>query len=404
MSMEIKTMEDGARALVELVRPVGTEEIPLTAAWGRVCAQDVRANHPVPPFRRSAFDGFALCTADTAKASPEHPVTLRITEKLGAGDSPKKTVTCGWAARIMTGAVVPEGADGVVMHEKTVFTEESVTLTEPVAPGNIVGAGEDSAVGKLLAQKGQRLSPSSIAQIVGQGRTTVTVYKKPRAALISTGSELLPVGSDPVYGKIYNTNPYLLGGYLEKYGIQPEYLGIVPDDLEQLRAAVGQAMEEYDIVLTTGGVSAGDYDHMPQAAREIGGQILFHKLKFKPGGAMLAACRRGKLLLALSGNPGAAATGLLCVGLPCLKRMCGLTQTELLCTTALLGADFPKASARERIVKGKAEFHEGMLYFIPSGNQYNGSVSSMEECDLLAVIPAGSGPLPKGSRLKVHLL
>ena len=162
MSMEIKTMEDGARALVELVRPVGTEEIPLTAAWGRVCAQDVRANHPVPPFRRSAFDGFALCTADTADASPEHPVTLRITEKLGAGDSPQKAVTCGWAARIMTGAAVPEGADGVVMHEKTVFTEESVTLTEPVAPGNIVGAGEDSAVGKLLAQKGQRLSLSLI--------------------------------------------------------------------------------------------------------------------------------------------------------------------------------------------------------------------------------------------------
>ena len=211
-------------------------------------------------------------------------------------------------------------------------------------------------------------------------------------------------GSPLEYGKIYNTNPYLLGGYIQKHHMTANYLNTVSDDLDSLCRAVLEALKTNDIVITTGGVSAGDFDYMPEVIRRIGGDLLFHRLKFKPGGAMLGAFKDGKVILGLSGNPGAAATGLLCVGFPFMRKLSGRSDITFSQATAYLGVDFKKSSPVTRILKGHSDFKNGMLYFTPLSNQHNGSVSSMSDCDLLAIIPAGSKPLAAGDKLEVYIL
>lgn len=404
--MNIQTLKEASDCLLNLAKPETqpTEYILLQDAFERILAEDITAKIPVPSFAKSAYDGYALRHVDTAAASPEHPVTLDVTEVIPAGSVPTCPITDGKAARIMTGAPVPEGADAIIMHERTSFTENTVTLTSPVASANIIPPGEDVTAGTLLVPKGKILTASDLALIAGQGIADIEVYKKLSIGLISTGSELLDTGSPLEYGKIYNTNPYLLGGYIQKHHMTANYLNTVSDDLDSLCQAVLEALKTNDIVITTGGVSAGDFDYMPEVIRRIGGDLLFHRLKFKPGGAMLGAFKDGKVILGLSGNPGAAATGLLCVGFPFMRKLSGRSDITFSQTTAYLGVDFKKSSPVTRILKGHSDFRNGMLYFIPLSNQHNGSVSSMSDCDLLAVIPAGSEPLAAGDKLEVYIL
>ncbi len=404
--MNIQTLKEASDCLLNLITSdcLQTEQILLKDAFERILAKDIISVIPVPSFSRSAYDGYALRQADTSGATQKHPVTLKVTEVIPAGSIPKYPITEGKAARIMTGAPVPEGADAIIMHERTTFTDTTVTLNAPVMCNNIVPPGEDVEKGTLLVPKGKLLTASDLALIAGQGIAEIPVYKKLSVGLISTGSELLNVGSPLEYGKIYNTNPYLLGGYIQKHHMTANYLNIVNDDLDSLCDAVNGALETNDIVITTGGVSAGDFDYMPEVIRRIDGELLFHRLKFKPGGAMLGALKNGKVILGLSGNPGAAATGLLCVGFPFMRKLCGRSDITFPQTTAYLGSEFKKSSPVTRILKGHSEFRNGMLYFIPLNNQHNGSVSSMSDCNLLAIIPAGSGPLEAGTKLEVYIL
>ena len=349
--MNIQTLKEASDCLLNLAKPETQpiEHILLQDAFERILAEDITAKIPVPSFAKSAYDGYALRQADTAAASPEHPVTLDVTEVIPAGSVPTYPITEGKAARIMTGAPVPEGADAIIMHERTSFTENTVTLTAPVTSANIIPPGEDVKAGTLLVPKGK-------------------------------------------------------GGYIQKHHMTANYLNTVSDDLDSLCRAVLEALKTNDVVITTGGVSAGDFDYMPEVIRRIGGDLLFHRLKFKPGGAMLGAFKDGKVILGLSGNPGAAATGLLCVGFPFMRKLSGRSDITFSQTTAFLGVDFKKSSPVTRILKGHSDFKNGMLYFTPLSNQHNGSVSSMSDCDLLAVIPAGSKPLAAGDKLEVYIL
>ncbi len=402
--MKIETFADAAQVLAEIAAPIGIEHISLTEAYDRVLAEDITAAIPVPSFARSAYDGYALRATDTLDASEDHPVTLEVTEVVPAGYTPAYEITAGKAARVMTGAPVPIGADAIIMHEKTTFTDTQVTLSAPVSAGNIVPVGEDVTEGTLLLQKGALLSASDIALMAGQGMTEVPVYRKPVIGIISTGTELTDAGNPLEYGKIYNTNPFLIGGYLKKYHVTPNIIGTAPDDLDSLCEAVSSALTSNDMVITTGGVSAGDFDYMPKVVEQIGAKLLFHRVKFKPGGAMLAAEKDGKLILGLSGNPGAAATALLCVGFPSIKRLCGCSDLEFKKGTAILELDLKKKSPVTRLMKGYSSLKDGKLYFTPLDNQRNGSVSSMKDADLIAIVPAGSSPLPAGTELEIFIL
>ena len=210
--------DEGMHLLMELPVVCQTERLSLLEAYGRILAETVTAQIPVPPFARSPFDGYAFCSADTASASAECPVTLQITEELPAGTAPTVPVTAGTAAKILTGAPVPAGADTVIKYEDTIFTADSVTISHPCQPGNIVPAGEDVMVGTVLAPCGTRITGPVMGVVAGQGIDTVSVYRRPVVSIISTGSDLLSAGTPLLPGKIYSTNLYTLGGF-PGYGV-----------------------------------------------------------------------------------------------------------------------------------------------------------------------------------------
>lgn len=401
---KIDTVESACQILKDLDVNLETESILISEAYGRVLSEEVTAKIAVPAFRKSAFDGYALRSADIQNASVKNPILLKVTEIIPAGSVGKYPVTEGMAARIMTGAMVPKGADAVVKYEDTKFTEENVICFAPVKSFNIVEVGEDVRQGVCLLKHGSVIGAADVAVMAGQGIKSVHVYKKPNAAILSTGSELLMQGQELAEGKIYNTNPYLLGGYLRKYGIIPVDCGIIKDNMDELSDRIMAALKDYDMVITTGGVSAGDFDYIPRVVERIGARQLFHGIPLKPGGAMLAAEKEGKVILGLSGNPGAAAVGLLRVGLPYIKKLCGRIETEFAQTEAVLEESFLKPSKGMRILRGKAQIKEGRLCFKLIDNQRNGSVSSMMDCDLLGEIPAGSSEVPSGTKLKVYFI
>lgn len=397
-------IEEARQTLLETDVNLKMEEIQTEEAYGRVIAENITAKTEVPSFRRSAYDGYAVRREDLKDASKEYPVTLKVRETIPAGSRGKFPVTEGTAARIMTGAMVPEGADAVVKHEDTRFTEKEVCFFMPAGAANIVDAGEDIKQGVSLIRKGKILGAADTAVIAGQGMSRVRVFQKPRIAILSTGNELTEPGQELVKGKIYNTNPFLLAGYVQKYGMIPKDYGIVPDETDVLADRIQMALNDNDMVITTGGVSAGDFDYVPKVMELIGADILFHRIPMKLGGAMLAAVKDGKVILGLSGNPGAAAVGFLHIGLPYMKKLCGRNDIHLTKAQAILAAPFEKSSKVTRILRGTAKILEGRLVFEQTGNQKNGAVSSMMDCNLLGEIPAGSPALPAGTEIDVYVV
>ena len=372
---------------------------PVAQSYGRVLSQAVRAPEAVPPFDRSPLDGYALRAADIAQASQAQPVTLEIVAEVPAGSCAAARLAPGQAVKILTGAPIPDGADLVVKFEDTDFTDRTVTFFRPERSGsNLVRAGEDLAQGACIAEAGTRITPPVAALLAAVGCAQVPVFERPRAALISTGSELLPADAPLERGKIRNSSVYAIAGYLQRLGVQTQPCGIVPDDAEQIADAVRKAAATADLVLTTGGVSVGDYDKVCQAMDCLGARILFWKVRMKPGMACLAAVWNGRLILGLSGNPAAAAVALFLLALPCLRKMSGLRQTLPQCLQVRLAEDFPKASPAGRWIPGSLQIGaDGTAQFVPAAPGGNGMLRPFCGADLLGQIQPGSGAMRAGT-------
>ncbi|MDD6188083.1 MAG: molybdopterin molybdotransferase MoeA [Clostridiales bacterium] len=377
-----------------------TETLRLWELEGRILAEDIRAAISVPPFDRSPYDGYALMAADTAGASREAPAVLKITEEIPAGHAPTILLTPGHAAKILTGAPIPEGCDATIKYEDTEFTDTEVRIFAPQEAGsNVVRAGEDIKAGEVILTAGTLVSAAALGILAGQGISEATVYKKPRIAVISTGSELAEAGKPLKPAQIYNSNVYTLSAYLRAMGAEPVNGGIVPDDPDAISARISEALETSDMIITTGGASVGDYDWAYRVSEMMGAEILFWKADFKPGGAMCAAVLNGKLILCLSGNPGAAVIGLLRVGMPYVRKLCGHRTVMHERLNVIMKDSFGKKSPRLRLVRGRLEIKDGVAYFVHSDGQGNGVISSLMGCDLLAEIPAGTGRVQDGQIL-----
>lgn len=392
-------------AVLEAVTPVGTEAIALSAAGGRVLAQSLLAEGDVPPFDRSPYDGYAFRAADTANATPENPVTLRILEEIAAGSVSHIPVTVGTAVKILTGAPIPPGADTVTKYEDTEFSAETVTLFRSAKAGeNIVRRGEDVKAGEALALPGQVIDPGLAGMLAGQGVYRPLVYRKPRVGVLSTGNEVVDEleGALPD-GKIRNTNRYMLEAALAAAGCEPVYLGIAGDDAGAICGAMKAALPGCDAIVLTGGVSVGDYDMTPAAMDMLGAKMEARSLRLKPGGACAYAVKEGKLLCGLSGNPASAMTNFYAVALPALRKLAGYREPKLKEITMTLAGDFRKKSPQTRIMRGSLSLEEGTVKF-HHREQGNAVIRSLVGCDALAVVPAKSGPLPAGTVLKGFLL
>ncbi|MDR0916340.1 MAG: molybdopterin molybdotransferase MoeA [Oscillospiraceae bacterium] len=378
------------------------ETLPLIDARGRVLAEDIVADIAIPPFDRSPFDGYAFRSADTASASETNPVTLTITEEIPAGSAPTIGIVSGYAAKILTGAPMPNGTDSTVKYEQTTFTATTVTFTSPVAPNSdVVYAGSDIAVGDIAAKRGDVITPALLGMFASLGRAAVSVYKRPRAAVINTGSELVEPPNPLTFGKIYNSNVFTLVAALQNLGFDAYNAGVVLDNPDLISQRIAENLPLCDVLITTGGASVGDYDFAVQSAEKLGAEILFWKTTIKPGGAMLASHVDGKLILALAGNPGSALMGLIHIARPFLRRAMGQTTLWEDPIDVYLRAR-TKSAERTRLIRGYLEFSEGRAWFAERGEQGGGALSSFAECDLLAAIPPNIPPIEAGTLIKAY--
>ncbi len=370
--------------------PVGTERIPLTECTGRILAGEVRAVRDVPPFDRSAFDGYALRSSDTAGASEKKPAVLSVTDYIAAGHLPKGAVSPGCAARIMTGAPVPEGADAVIRYESTRFTEKTVEIPEEVPAGsNIVTRGEDVVQGQELAQAGTVFDPGLAGILASQGAFLPEVYRKVRVGIISTGDEVQEDPGSLGAGRIYDANRYSLTLAVKTAGCEPLYFGNPADSVREIAEALRAAFTVCDAVLLTGGVSAGDYDLTPDAMAEAGVEILARGLSMKPGMAGAYGVKDGKAVCALSGNPAACMTGYYLVVLPALRKLSGRTEFLLPEFDVRIRMPFSKKGKISRILRGRLVRRGGEVWMEVPRKQGNAMLHSFYGCDLLAEVPGG---------------
>ncbi len=387
--------------LLGSARPVETERAPLQEAGGRILAADLNAAEDVPPFDRSAYDGYALRAADAARASKDRPVTLTLTETIAAGTVPRVEVTPGTAAHLMTGAPIPSGADCVINFERTSFTAETVTLFAPLRPGdNVVRRGEDVKAGTLLAPAGTMIDPGTAGTLAAQGAASVCVYRRPVIGLISTGSEVVEAEEAQRPGQIRNANRASFTALLRREGCEVRYLGLAGDEAAAIRDRIARGLADCDAVILTGGVSVGDWDVTPEAMAQAGAEILLRGVDMKPGMACAYGARDGKLVIGLSGNPASALTNFCACVLPAVRRLCGRARPQLPDFTAQLAADFRKKSPADRFLRGRLELAEGVVRFVPAAGQGNAVLSSAIGCDAFALIPAGSGPVSTGTALR----
>ena len=391
-------LEQAIQIIREKVAVMGTEIVPLSEARGRILARQIVAEENVPPFDRSPYDGFAFRAKDLEEASKEHPVTLRIIEEVPAGKAPERKISKGEAIKILTGAPIPEGADAVERYEVTEFNEKEVTFFEPVKSGsNICLAGEDIRQGDVLMEAGTKLENARLGLLAALGYFEISCYRKIRCVIISTGSELVPVDHPLIPGKIRNSSAYMIQAVLREWGMECDIYGIVSDNSSHIAGAIDVCAQKYDVILTTGGVSVGDYDFLNTSLEELGAEILLWKVKMKPGMAFVAAMHKEKLVLALSGNPSAAAATLYLIGGAVLSYMSGKRGLPWEKIKVRMYHDFPKSSKGRRFIPGRLCVKDGEAYLDSCVAQGNGILSSWHSCNVIGEIPAGTPPLKAGS-------
>lgn len=384
---------------------VDTTTVPLLDCVGRILAEDLVAEDNIPAFDRSPYDGYAFRSEDTLFASEDSPVTLQILEEIAAGSVPTKTVVAGTASKILTGAPVPEGADCVINFEVTKFTDDTVTLFAPVKAGsNIVRVGEDVQKGALLAKKGSIIDAGTAGTLAAQGVAEPKVYRKARIAILSTGSELVEADAVPGPGMIRNSNAYTLAAAMKEKGLEVSYLGIAGDSVEAIADLMEQGLSTCDAVISTGGVSVGDYDLTPAAMERIGAEILCRGVDLKPGMACAYAVKNGKLICGLSGNPASSLTNFYAVVMPALMKLAGRADAAGAEFEVALQSGFGKKSKGTRLLRGKLEFVDGCAMLKLPKDQGNVVLSSSIGCDCFAIVPAGTGKLEPGTKLKAFMM
>jgi molybdopterin molybdotransferase len=399
------SLEEAQALLMGRVKPAKKGYVSLYDAIGRVLCQDVTANENLPPFDKSPLDGYALKAADTQKVRQTGKVELIVIEEVRAGFVPKNKVTPGNAIKVMTGAPLPDGADVVIKYEDIERVGERIRVFDVFEPGsNIIKMGEDIKSGEIVAAKGALLTPPLIGLLAGLGIYHVPVFDKVRVALLSTGDELLDPSQELQPGKIYNSNLHCLGALCSNLGSEPVALGIVPDNEEITAAGIAEALQQADIVITTGGVSVGDYDVVLGALKQVASEIIFWKVDMKPGSPVVAAEAAGKLVIGLSGNPAAAFITFDLIVVPLIKKMMGLVNQLPLKVPAIFIDDFGKMSPQRRFLRARIYRCDEKNYVKLTGEQSNGVLKSIITCNALIDIPANSGPLSAGQEVSAVLL
>ena len=382
------------------VAALGTETVGLRDACGRVLAEAVRSGRQIPPHDNSAMDGYALRAEDVREA----PAELRVVEELPAGHRAERKLGPGEAARILTGAAIPEGADGVVMQEYTERDGDRVTVLQPVSPGeNVRPAGSDVVPGTPIADPGTRLRPAHVGMLAAIGRTQVEVVVQPRVAILATGDELVEPDRLDDDGRIATSNSYGLQAAILDAGAVPVYLGIARDEPQEIAASFRNALR-CDAVVSTGGVSVGDRDWIKQVLAELGGDMRLWRVRMKPGAPLAFVMVGERPVFGLPGNPVSTLVTFEQFVRPALLKMMGRRDLFRPVVCAFLTEDYRKPAGRAHFVRVTLAQSDGRLLATPTGDQSSAILLSMVSADGLAFVPEDETLVAAGREVPVQLL
>ena len=360
----------------------GVEEVTLTNAIGRVSAEDVVSKVNVPSFPKSAMDGYAVCSKDIVGASEQNPVELKVISKLFAGETDKVDFEHFSSVRVMTGSIVPDGYDAVVMQEDTDYGEQNVLIKKEVRPySNYCKVGEDIKIGETVIYKNAVINRTNIGTLASLGISNVKVYSKPKVGIISTGTELVLLNSELEDGQIYSSISYMLKSQLKSLGIDAE-ICVCSDNQDEIKDRVLEYLDRYDCVITTGGVSVGEKDLMPDVLKEIDADTVFSRVNIKPGTPTMASVKDGKLILSLSGNPFAALANFDYYFWDVLAKVTGNKNYKSKITKATLANNYEKLEKTKRLLRAKLDNGKAYLEKVNSSSV----ISNMSECNCYVLI------------------
>ncbi len=391
-------VEEAQQAVIHEVEPLASESIELSEALGRVLREDIVASYDVPQADNTAMDGYAVCAADLIDASDEQPVTLEVIEDLPAGKVPASVVISGTAVRIMTGALMPQGADAVAPVEITDGGRSQVRVLRAVKAGaNIRRRGEDMKKGNVVLRDGTLIRAAQIGVLASMQRAVVHAGKRPTVAIISTGDEIVGIDEPLGPGKVVNSNSWSLVSLCREAGATPRTVGIVRDSSEATVRAIESALD-CDFIITSGGVSVGAYDFVKDALEELGAETRFWQVAMKPGKPVVLSRVRGRLFFGLPGNPVSCMVSFHLFIAPALRKAMGqrdglfspVVRTRL--DTLLRSKGDRRAYQRVRVLS-----RDGELVSVPMRSQGSGVSTSMVGANGLAILEAGVTEVEAGS-------
>lgn len=398
------TVDEALKIVLDNVAALGVERASIIDASGRVLAEEIRSLRDIPGFDNSAMDGYAVRASDIEAASESHPIRLTVLETVGAGVMPSLRVEAGQAVRTMTGAPIADGADAIVPVERTRGTEAEIEILAPAEKGAFVRPrGEDLKRGELVFSAGKTLSASDLGMLASLNRSMVDVYRRPRVAIVATGDELVDVDTVPSGAQVINSSAYALAAAIRETGGEPVMLKVARDHPEEVRARLAEALA-FDVVLTTGGVSVGQFDHVKVVLDELGLRQLFHGVAQKPGRPLKFGTIGGRPIFGLPGNPVSTMVCFYLYVRPALRRMTSRSDLSLPRITARCAGDIPTANNLTEFVRVTLSRRNGEIYAAPTGNQSSGVLSSLSRAHGLLIGPARERVLKAGSQAAVLLL
>jgi putative molybdopterin biosynthesis protein len=388
-------------------RPLNVEEIPLLRAFNRILAQDIVATLDIPPFDRSTVDGYAVNAEDTFNAEENKPAKLKICGRANVGEMPKATVKLGTAVEIVTGAPIPKGANAVVMLEDTELQDEELYVHNAAVAGeNIMKTGSDIKKGETILTKGAVLRSGEIGTLAAAGSSKIRVYVVPRVAVLSTGPEVTRPGRKLPPGRIYDTNAYSLGAAVEESGGKPIHMGVLQDKASQIRNALTKALRSTDLIVTSGGVSVGPKDLMPQVLDSLGKPgVIIHGIAIKPGKPVTVASIDEKMVFSLPGHPASALLVFHLLVQPVIQTMTGRKPYDPIRVKALATMKmFPAKGRRTFIMVSLRRDKLKRLLAEPVPTGLSGAITTVAKADGFVEIAENQQFIDADEEVKVTLL
>jgi len=403
LSLE-KTREILKRSLSP--QPAGVEQTILSEALGRVLAENVVAPLDVPPFARSTVDGYAVRAVDTFGAEESSPAELEFCGCIVVGETPSVTVKSHTTAEIVTGAPLPEGADAVVMLEYAIRRDNTVLIHRPVSQGeNVMEAGSDIQKGETILGRGQTICSREIGVLAASGITQVAVHNRPVVAVISTGAEIVNPGESLSHGKIHDINAFTLSAAVQECGGEPVNLGVIPDEREQLESALKKALDIADMVITSGGVSVGPKDLLPQVLNALGKPgVIVSGIAVKPGKPTTIAVVDGKPVFSLPGHPTSALLMFYQLVRPQIYHMTGTQERATRMVKAVAEKRLFSARGRRTFTMVRlSRDHSGRLRARPVASGLSGAITTLAKADGFVEISEEQQFVDAGDEVSVSL-